>query len=450
MSRRQNLFANCRWPTKLLRVAKGLRDERSGATYILVATSMTVMMGMAGLGFDATIWYKDKRDIQTVADLAVLGGLHAMLEDGDADAIFDAADEQAERNGFVHETTGTLTVNNPPLYGKHIGDSDFIEVIVDQPRELNFASFFLGDEVVIQARAVAGTINGGDNCVLALDETADDALLFTGDSRVISKCGVASNSVSNTALSVQGSGYVEVSSAQAFGDVDADLLNGPGGDKGLYATEPNQALSVRIDDPYADTVIPTVTECDETGRNFGNEPPLAPGVYCGNVKFQGAVTLQTGVYIIYGGDLSVNAGAFVTATGPVTFIFTHENANQIGAVNKINGNAVMLLEGPDADGHDDGEYQGEYGGMLFIQDPRYSGNKANQFNGGATMNLSGAIYAPGGSVMFNGGSDAAPGCLQIVALTVTFSGNSGFGNTHDACEAQGVKEITQKRARLIE
>ena len=67
-----------------------LRDD-SGATYILVASAMTVMMGMAGLGFDATIWYKDKRDMQNVADMAVMNGRHAKLAGGDIDAIKQAA-----------------------------------------------------------------------------------------------------------------------------------------------------------------------------------------------------------------------------------------------------------------------------------------------------------------------------------------------------------------------
>ena len=438
--------------TEKCNAAKARRDfiaDQSGATYILVALSMTALLGMAGLGFDATLWYKDKRDIQTVADLAVLGSLHAMLEDGDADAIFDAADEQAERNGFVDGTNGTLSVNNPPLHGAHVGDANFVEVIVDLPRDLNFASFFLGDEINIQARAVAGTIGAGESCVLALDETADAALQFTGNTDVMSSCGMASNSVSDSAISVGGSAYVEVSSAQAFGDISGTLLESPGGGKGLYAAEPNQSMAVRLADPYADTEIPTDISCRYSGGNFQNKT-LSPGVYCGTVSLKKAITLEAGVYIINGGDLSVNGGAFVTATGPVTFIFTADYASDIGGVNKINGGAVMMLSAPGPDGHEEGDYAGEYAGMLMIQDPRASESYISKMNGGATMVFSGAIYMPSTKIEFLGGADTAPGCLQVVARLIKFTGNSGFGNSPEACEAQGVTEISQKRARLIE
>ena len=425
--------------------------DQSGATYVLVALCMTALIGAAGLGFDATLWFKDKRDIQTVADLSVLGGLHAMLEDGNSSEIFNAANEQAERNGFLHGTDGALSVNHPPTYGAHSGDTNYVEVIVDLRRKLNFASFFLGDEITIQARAVAGTIGTGENCVLALDETADSALHFTGNTDVISSCGMASNSVSASAIHIQGSAYAEVSSAQAFGDIEGTILESPGSGKGLYASDPNQSLAVRLDDPYAGTVIPavTVSDCTHDPGTYKNTT-MSPGVYCGSVSIQKTVTLQEGVYIVYGGDLSMNGGADVSAEGPVTFIFTHENPSEIGGIDKINGNTEVELSAPGPDGHNDGPYEGEYAGLLFVQDPRADQGYVNVFNGGADMELSGAIYTPSTKVEMKGGADTAPGCLQIVARLIKFTGNSGFGNTPEACDAQGVANISQQRARLIE
>ena len=441
------------WPTKARRLVIGrltpgatreFLEDRSGATYIMVAFSMIVLMGMAGLGFDATLWYKDKRDIQTVADLSVLAGLHTMLEGGNAGQITDQVVIQAARNNFEHGVTGTVNVNNPPLFGPNAGDDDFVEVIVDLPRELNFASFFLGEEITIQARAVAGTINTGDNCVLALDQTAPKALTFTGSTVVNSSCGVAANSNQNDAIYVQGAATVNVKSAQAFGQVHDKHDN-------LTTQDPNQSLSVRLNDPYAGTPTPAPECGDYEDESFkGNDSPLSPGVYCGDTNFKQTIVLKKGVYIFKNGNLTINAGANISADGPVTLIFSGDTPGQIGGIPHINGNAHVELSAPDWRGHAEGEYQGQYAGMLIIQDSRADPGMVNKFNGGSDLVLSGAIHMPNTIAWFNGGSDTSPGCVQLVARLITFTGDSNFGNTPEACAEQGVASITQKRARLQE
>ena len=425
--------------------------DQDGATYVLVALTLTVLIGMAGLGFDATIWYKDRRELQTVADLAVLGGLHARLAGEDTPGIAAMARDHAERNGFVHDTDGTVTVNSPPSSGTYIGNSDYVEVIVDMPRRLNFASLFLESETItIRARAVSGLIGGGDNCVLALSETESRAIRFGGTADVSSACGIAANSSDGQAIYVNGNASVTVQSAQAYGQIHDQHGN-------MVISDPNQVLAVRLDDPYAGTEIPAVTssDCDFSANNYSDgDSPLEPGVYCGGMKLQGNVTLESGVYIVFGTnagkrDLVINSNANIDADGPVTFILTSDSDNKIGKVT-INGNATVNLSAPDGDGHPGGPYQNKYGGMLIVQNPNASGNLKNKFNGGANMNLSGAVYLPATETEFNGGSDTAPGCLQIVTRTVDFVGNSGFGNTPEACDTQGVATITQQRARLIE
>ena len=430
---------------------KTFAADESGATSTVVALSMIVLMGMAGLGFDATIWYKDKRDIQSVADLTVLSALHEKLAGKDLNQMTAAAVTHAERNGFVDGEDGSLTINSPPESGPNKDIDGFVEVEVALQRRLSFASLFLGDEITIRARAVAGTQDVGDNCVLALDHSAPDALNVTGNASVISSCGIASNSLSDTSIHVQGSGYVEVSSAQAFGDVVATMLDSPGGGAGLYASDPNQALSVRLADPYADTEIPVDPDCDVPNKKSFSNETLNPGVYCGGgMDLKKNITLNEGVYVIYGGDLSMNGNADVEATGPVTFIFTHSDPAEIGGVNKINGNTEVELSAPGPDGHESGDYQGKYAGLLMIQDPRVDSGYTNVFNGGADMNFSGAIYSASAKIDYRGGSDTAPGCVQLVARTIKFTGNVGFGNTPEACDTQGVEEITQQRARLSE
>ena len=375
---------------KSLRPARKFGAERSGAASVLAATGFALMMGAIDLGVDQAARLEDSRNIQMVSDKAQRGGGLAKL--------------------------------------------------LDRPRPAPEAG-------ATGTRVTASTQPGGGTCVLALDESADGAVLFSGDTDIVSACGVASNSISNSAILVRGGAYVEVSAAQAYGRVDAEVLDRPEAGKGLYAKHPDQALGTRIADPYAGTLFPTDLRCDRGGRIY-QDTELEPGTYCGDIRFKGKVKLRSGVYIIRGGDLSIGSSARVTADGPVTIFFTHRNAASIGGVRKIAPGAVVELAAPGPAGHPSGRYAGRFAGLLFVQDPRYQGDAPNAFTGGENMRLSGVIYTPSAGVDYRGGTDAAPGCLQIVAKTVTFSGASEFGNTAKACSAQGVALIDQQEATL--
>ena len=113
MSGRQKLLSSCSWSSNVLRLFKNLRDDQSGATYILIAFSMSVLMGMAGLGFDATTWYMNKRQIQTVADVSSLAGLEAMLNGEEDDEAKQAARDHSLRNEFENGVDGDVLVYVP-------------------------------------------------------------------------------------------------------------------------------------------------------------------------------------------------------------------------------------------------------------------------------------------------------------------------------------------------
>ena len=49
--------------------AKQLLDDESGGTLVLSALAVTVLLGMAGLAIDTAIWFTNKRQVQSVADI---------------------------------------------------------------------------------------------------------------------------------------------------------------------------------------------------------------------------------------------------------------------------------------------------------------------------------------------------------------------------------------------
>lgn len=406
------------------------------------AVTFSVTLGMAGLGFDASYWYMAKREIQTVADASVLSGVSVLTKGGTIADAQQAIVDEAARNGFVDTVDGDVTANVPPLFGPNAGDPNFVEVIVDRPIPLFLTSLSNNASVVIQSRAVGAVTANGEHCLLALDHKADEALLFSGTADVNLSCGVASNSSSDRAILVNGNAYLHADPAQAFGDI---MVSGSGT---LDTETPPQPLSERVPDPYASLEWPSPSTCDQNNYVAQNET-ISPGVYCGGLTMKQTVTLLPGVYIIHEGDLSANANAAVTGTD-VTFIFTGNDPEDVGSINKINGGADMTLSAPGPAGHAAGPYAGKYGGVLFMQQPDAENGAVNKINGGADMEFSGALYFPNQEVDYTGGASDSVGCVKIIARQVTFTGSSYLNSDPVTCAAQGVATMAQVRIRLVE
>jgi Flp pilus assembly protein TadG len=434
-------------PLKALRRRLGeLARQEAGSSLMFTALALPVVLGMAGLGFDATLWYMTKRQNQTVADNAVLAAVVEMTRNPGV-AQTDIEQEvwsDANRNNFYGSATHRISVNRPPLAGTFAGDNAYVEVVVEEDRDVYLASFVTDGQVTIAAWSVGGITSFGEHCLLALDPTVDAALEFTGTSDVSLNCGIASNSSSQQSVLVNGNADLQADPAQAVGDF---VVSGSGT---MTTTTPPQPHSAPVPDPYAGTTLPVSASlsCDYNNKKAKNET-LDPGVYCNGLDMKFAITLNPGVYIIKGGDLSINANAQIQGDG-VTFIFLADTPSNTGGISNINGNANVALTAPGPEGHIAGTYYGEYPGLLFVQDPGALSTQVNRMNGGASMQMSGALYFPSTEVNYTGGSDLSAGCIKIVARKITFSGNSYLNADSANCAAQGVAEIQQTRVRVVE
>ena len=426
------------------------RRDQSGATLVFSALAMALVLGMAGLGFDATFWFMTKRQIQTVADVSVISGVTVMTKGGGSAEVEAAVLDGAARNGFHHGVEGQVITNLPPRFGPNAGDPDFIEVLVNRQVPLFLASLVRSEPVTIQARAVAALTRRGEHCILALDPSLDGAVEFTGSVEADISCGVASNSSSKKSILVDGNAALSAEPVQAFGDV---MVKGSGE---LETDHAPQTLSERLDDPYADVVIPEADPGCAAGQplRVTGARVLEPGSYCGGLAFSGAdVTFEPGVYIVDSGDFETVGGTVLEGEG-VTFFFTAAEPSRIGGL-KLTGSLEATLIAPGPDGHETGPYKGEYAGLLFVQDPEAESHQGsrlidNKILGGAYTDFRGAIYFPNQSISFTGGSGTGDGCLQIVARKVGFSGNTSINNSAEACAAQGIASIAQTRVRLVE
>ncbi|HXV29445.1 MAG TPA: pilus assembly protein TadG-related protein, partial [Sinorhizobium sp.] len=87
--------------------------DRKGATAIIFAVSLPVLVGGAGLGVEVGYWHLSQRELQTAADLAANAGAVALRGGASDSDVYDVSLREADENGF-EPTNGVITVNTPP------------------------------------------------------------------------------------------------------------------------------------------------------------------------------------------------------------------------------------------------------------------------------------------------------------------------------------------------
>lgn len=419
-----------------------LRRHREGSIATSFALALTALIGAGGLGVESGIWYAGKRALQTQADAAALSGAFERAKSNPG-GVTQAAEREAERNGFVSAEPNSIVVSNPPISGPNEGEGGAVEVVLTRMQPLLFARMFL-DSMTIRTRAVAAVQVTGTACVLALDPTADGAVTNQGSTYVnMAGCSIAANSSSSSAITVTGNGAMIAESLWTVGNYTKD------GSATVTLAKPPVVNAWELDDPYAGLHIPSLSGCSENDASYNANVTLNPGIYCGgmHMRSHAVVTLNPGTYYIDSGDFQVDGGAVLrcNCTGPgqgVTFVMTSTgNAADIGSVT-INGGADMTLNAPNNAGN-------PFSGLLFYQDPRAPANATDRFNGGSNMRLTGSVYMPKSTVQWSGdNSTTAPTCTQIIGNTVVFIGNSTINNT--GCQAAGVQPLTITGVKIVE
>jgi Flp pilus assembly protein TadG len=415
-----------------------LADTR-GVVGILFALAMPVLIGFTALGTEVGLWYLERRNLQTAADVGAIAAAFEVLNGtGDAEA---SAEREASRHG-LSLPGGTVVVHNPPSSGVNAGDDDAVEVLLTQQRTPLFAGMFMGDPVDIAVRAVARMTSSGDACVLALDPTAYRSVDVAGTADLqMGGCVLAANSNNAQAVSIRGNATVRALTLATSGDYRISGL-------GSLVTElPPRTGATPVSNPYADREIPAFGACGQSNYKRTSATPvtISGGVYCGGMDFGAlsVVNFAPGTYIVNRGEFNINGGATVTCTGctgssGVTIVLTGSGGSYATA--SIAGNANVTLKAPSS---------GSLAGMLFFQDPNAPSGGTNRFNGGSTANLSGALYFPNQNVEFSGNTaNTGASCTQIVARTVSFTGTSNIGAD---CDDSGVKTIsTGGTVKLVE
>jgi Flp pilus assembly protein TadG len=424
-----------------------LISDRKGGVAVLMAMSLTTMLGFTGLATEAAVWYVDKRNMQGAADAAAFSAATAEAAGANSTSFTAAAKAVTAQYGFTAGTGGVaITVNNPPHSGNYTSNTSAIEVLVSQPQSMLFSSLFLSSAPSISTRAVAapGSSAGGNGCVMALDHGnvigVDDSGSATLD---LSNCSLYVNSSDTTALDMSGSASISAYAAYIVGNYaksgSATITTTHGVSTGVSATA----------DPYASVNIPSYSGCNSTNLSVSRgttnlAPTIAGGIYvaCNGISVSGSSTLNLapGTYIMNEGTFNVSGSATVNGTGGVTIILTGSGSNYATA--QISGGTTLNITAPTT---------GATAGLAFFQDRNAPSSGTDNFSGGSTQKITGAIYFPDQEVTYSGGSGStgASQCTQLIAYTLNFSGSSTFNNN---CSGTGVQTIggSASATRLLE
>jgi Flp pilus assembly protein TadG len=429
-------------PRLIERWAHLWRDRRGGVA-VMTAVVLTGLLGAAGLGTEATLWYVAKRDMQSAADAAAFSAATAEGAGLNSTQWDEAADAVAKQYGYTNGSGGvTVTVNNPPQSGNYTTNGQAIEVIVSQTQTMLFSSLFLASAPTVTSRAVAlPAISGVSGCVMALDKGSVTDVSDSGSSSLtLNNCSLLINSSASDALSMSGSVTISAYSASIVGNYSKS------GTATITTTDGVTTGAAPVADPYASVPIPTysTTTCNSnrlsvTGKtSVGASSSGGTYVFCNGVSLSGSSAQLTitepGTYIINGGSLSLSGGATLCAAAAcggadgVTIVLTSSTGAAYGDVQE-SGSSTIEIVAPST---------GTTAGMAIYQDRNASSSDSNAFSGSSSQSITGALYFPSAGVSYSGSSGGSGGsdCTQLIGYTLSFSGSTTFNAN---CTGTGVK-----------
>jgi Flp pilus assembly protein TadG len=193
---------------------KRFARDTGGGVMIWTGIGMPVLLGVSGLGLDSALWYLERRVMQSAADTAAISAALAKAGGGDTTAINAAVTKALADNKFTIVASDVLSVNIPPTSGPNTGNASAVEIVIRRKANMFLSRLINTNAVNIRTRAVAGAVVVGKHCIVALDETADAAVLFTGTADANIGCGVASNSKSDKAIHISGKAVLQADPAQ--------------------------------------------------------------------------------------------------------------------------------------------------------------------------------------------------------------------------------------------
>jgi Putative Flp pilus-assembly TadE/G-like len=449
------------------------RDE-TGVTAVIVALALAALVGFTGLGVETGLWYAIKRYDQSATDVAAVSGTMEHAASKAYSDVCGLAKIGAEANGFSFETgwscpaaspssaaacssltSGQMCVDNPPLFGPHAGDDNYVEVILARQQNTFFSRPWLS-EATIDTRAVA-EVTQVQTCMIALgtpDYGQGTALEYKGGGNAglyIPNCAFASASTDPDSIDLRGNFKI-------CGNPGCTIPAGGVSTSGNYVIKGGAGIVLpsivtgapQVTDPYGTVTVtaPSGTCTPDPDVKSGTATLKAGTAYCALTISGGTVTIPAGLYYLVGtsgkkgtpGNLTISGGT-VNGSG-VTFVLTGPNVGTIqitggtGSLTPPGINAGLLPPSANASA-----------GLLIFQDPAAvtaDGNPGTNTIApgcsGSSLSLTGAIDTSKTVDDMQGNPTSCSNCTELIAAAFTLGGTPYLDTS--TCASFGVKTDT--------
>jgi hypothetical protein len=430
------------------------KAHRIGAVAMLVAISLTAILGITAIVLDGGLLQDQRRRVQGGADATALGAAKDLFEtyinmdayDNGKDptnTAYNHALAIAAGNGYLNDGTESIvTVNIPPKSGPYTNKLGHVEVIIEYRQRRYFSSIFGSEDMPVRARAVArGTYEPKAVGILVLDPVARGALTLSGQSLgIVTGADVIVNS--NHANAGVGEGSTTKLTAENFQFTGGVNTLAPFDGKVYvgYAPTPDPYRDVIPPDP-ASMPLRTVAEATVVDHGSGYKTYyLEPGRYVGGLFFDGksSVRMAPGVYYMegnsQGGGFKFQGNSATTLVADGVMLYNDRGSNTVTNTGStaypqisISGQASVTWTPPTS---------GPYKNFTFFQargqDPTV------YVAGGGAMNIKGIYYTTGALLDIAGSGDNKIGS-QLVGRFVTLRGNGTFRVDYDADKVPPVR-----------
>jgi Flp pilus assembly protein TadG len=430
---------------------------RRGKVLVLVALSLTALLGMVGIVIDCGMLEMARRRVQNAADAGALAAAMEIFRGNTlANAATTATTYIQTYNGLTNAAV-TIKVQTPTS-GNYVGNTNYVEVVITAPQAV-FLMPLLGaaSTQTISARAVAGfeAISQGEGAIV-LNPSVAPGLSISGGGTLLVKGAVVVNSagggvdqygnqVSSTlnqsAASASNNSTVQAMYVLVHGGVNnlANFTNiDPNGPNPVFAggpiaSNPLRTLPVPV---LSNGANPTVAP--NPRPTFGSTAvTLSPGVYYDISLSNGNnVTFNPGIYIISPvnkNDKGISiTGGTVNATGVMFYLTGSDYLDQSGGKNaktpgyydlldtpldsaptnanlpagessnvnfaqlSISGNSTVNMTGLN-------DSSSPFNGIVFYQRPRNTSSPSITGTSGPGFNIGGTIYAQWANFQLAGG-----------------------------------------------
>jgi hypothetical protein len=425
--------------TAALERLRAFHENESGASIIIIALTLPVMIGAMGLAAEVSYWQLSHRAMQNSADAAAI----AAATDGGASY---AAEGQAvaAQYGFEDGTKNvTVTVSKPSTAPNCTANCYTVAISQQLPLFLLQAVGYKGNAALsgqpvstIAANSVATSATAYAYCLLALASSGAEGIRSNGAPKAnMNGC----NTMSNTGATCNGH------------NLNANFGDAHGTNNGCGVSQ-NSNVPV-VSDPYAGLAsnVPTNT-CGSYPQEpvAKKDPPLPPSnqwfgtesfsgykVVCGDQQLTGDTTINGGsngaVLVIENGQLDSNGYTLNGANLALVFSGSNSSSYQ----HTPTGGGSLNIAAPTS---------GNWSGVAIYQDPALTTNVDISAAGNSpTWNISGLIYLPHSSVTLSGAvnkSSQGATCFELVVDNITINGTGSIFANDNQCTSAG---LTQPR-----